>query len=78
VEGWPQLEALRALGCRHAQGYLFAAPEPADACARFLTGRPLRVGDGAAEDAEPVVDTFEDMAEPLVEIPVLQHKATAA
>ncbi|MGE0581511.1 MAG: putative bifunctional diguanylate cyclase/phosphodiesterase [Steroidobacteraceae bacterium] len=45
VEGWPQLEMLRRLGCRLAQGFLFAEPVPAADCARFLQGRPISVAD---------------------------------
>jgi diguanylate cyclase (GGDEF)-like protein len=45
VEGWPQLEMLRKLGCRYAQGYLFAEPAPADQCREFLNGRPLGLAD---------------------------------
>ncbi|HLJ38372.1 MAG TPA: EAL domain-containing protein [Steroidobacteraceae bacterium] len=41
IEGWPQLEKLRALGCSYAQGYLFARPVTAEDCRRFLTGEPL-------------------------------------
>ncbi len=41
VEGWSQLEMLRKLGCRYAQGYLFAEPAPASKCRDFLNGRPL-------------------------------------
>jgi diguanylate cyclase (GGDEF)-like protein len=51
VEGWPQLEMLRRLGCRLAQGFLFAEPVPAADCARFLQGRPISVADiGQDED----------------------------
>ncbi len=51
VEGWPQLEMLRKLGCRFAQGFLFAQPAPARDCARFLQGRPVSVADiDAGED----------------------------
>ena len=32
---------LRKLGCRYAQGYLFAEPAPASKCRDFLNGRPL-------------------------------------
>ncbi|MBL8268049.1 putative bifunctional diguanylate cyclase/phosphodiesterase [Steroidobacter sp.] len=45
VEGWSQLETLRKLGCRYAQGYLFAEPAPADKCRDFLNGRPLGLTD---------------------------------
>jgi diguanylate cyclase (GGDEF)-like protein/PAS domain S-box-containing protein len=41
IEGWPQLEKLRQLGCEYAQGYLFAQPASADACQRYLSGDPL-------------------------------------
>ena len=41
IEGWPQLEKLRHLGCAYAQGYLFARPATAEDCARYLTGDPL-------------------------------------
>jgi diguanylate cyclase (GGDEF)-like protein len=46
VEGWAQLEVLRKLGCRYAQGYLFAEPAPANKCRDFLNGRPLGLNDG--------------------------------
>jgi EAL domain-containing protein (putative c-di-GMP-specific phosphodiesterase class I) len=45
VEGWSQLEMLRKLGCRYAQGYLFAEPAPASKCRDFLNGRPLGLND---------------------------------
>jgi diguanylate cyclase (GGDEF)-like protein len=51
VEGWPQLEMLRKLGCRYAQGFLFAQPAPASDCARFLQGRPVSAANiDAGED----------------------------
>lgn len=45
VEGWPQLEMLRALGCRFAQGFLLAEPTAAENCAQFLSNGPLRLHD---------------------------------
>jgi diguanylate cyclase (GGDEF)-like protein len=77
VEGWPQLEALRRLGCRYAQGFLFAAPQPASECRRLLTGRPLRVGHEDPEEQLPAGE-IGDMAEPLVEILETRSSATAA
>ncbi|HVP32339.1 MAG TPA: EAL domain-containing protein [Steroidobacteraceae bacterium] len=41
IEGWPQLDKLRHLGCSYAQGYLFARPVHAEHCHRYLTGEPL-------------------------------------
>jgi EAL domain-containing protein (putative c-di-GMP-specific phosphodiesterase class I) len=41
IEGWQQLEKLRQLGCRLAQGFLLAKPASWDQCRRYLTGAPL-------------------------------------
>jgi EAL domain-containing protein (putative c-di-GMP-specific phosphodiesterase class I) len=41
VEGWPQLETLRRLGCRFAQGYLFSEPLSGVKCRALLSGRPV-------------------------------------
>jgi diguanylate cyclase (GGDEF)-like protein len=69
VEGWPQLEALRRLGCRYAQGFLFAVPQPADECAALLHGRPLQIGDEASEVPEAAGE-FEDLVGPLLPLTV--------
>ncbi|MFL6578050.1 MAG: putative bifunctional diguanylate cyclase/phosphodiesterase [Povalibacter sp.] len=45
VEAWSQLESLRRLGCRYAQGYLFAEPAPAAIAREFLNGRRLNLSD---------------------------------
>jgi len=54
VEGWPQLEMLRGLGCRFAQGFLLARPTEAENCARFLTGTPLRLHDVGGDVLVPI------------------------
>lgn len=48
VEGWPQLETLRRLGCRYAQGYLFSEPISAANCRELLNGRPVWGVDSAS------------------------------
>ncbi len=45
VEAWSQLESLRRLGCRYAQGYLFAEPAPASVAREFISGRRLGLSD---------------------------------
>jgi EAL domain-containing protein (putative c-di-GMP-specific phosphodiesterase class I) len=54
IEGWPQLDKLRQLGCTYAQGYLFARPVAADDCQRFLSGEPLDL-----TQRLPVIDILE-------------------
>jgi diguanylate cyclase (GGDEF)-like protein/PAS domain S-box-containing protein len=54
IEGWPQLEKLRALGCAYAQGYLFARPAAAEESERFLSGEPLDL-----TQRMPVLDILE-------------------
>jgi EAL domain-containing protein (putative c-di-GMP-specific phosphodiesterase class I) len=49
VEGWPQLEMLRNLGCRYAQGFLLAEPTPASNCGQFLQNKPLRLHDAGVD-----------------------------
>jgi diguanylate cyclase (GGDEF)-like protein len=49
VEGWPQLEMLRNLGCRYAQGFLLAEPTPASNCVQFLENKPLRLHDAGVD-----------------------------
>jgi diguanylate cyclase (GGDEF)-like protein len=40
IETAPQRDAVRRLGCDAAQGFLFAAPAPAEAIEEWLTARP--------------------------------------
>jgi diguanylate cyclase (GGDEF)-like protein len=49
VEGWPQLEMLRGLGCRFAQGFLLAMPTAGENCTQFLSDKPLRLHDVGAD-----------------------------
>jgi EAL domain-containing protein (putative c-di-GMP-specific phosphodiesterase class I) len=49
VEGWSQLEMLRKLGCRYAQGYLFSPPVAAAEVWRSVGQAPELV-------AQPVVE----------------------
>jgi diguanylate cyclase (GGDEF)-like protein len=44
VEGWAQLETLRRLGCRHAQGFLFAEPKSAAVCCELLKAQSEQEG----------------------------------
>ena len=44
VETLAQADALRALGCRRGQGFLFSKPLPAEEAAQLLTGGPPPAG----------------------------------
>lgn len=46
VENSEQLEYLRALGCRHIQGYFFSPPLPSNAIARLLSAGKITDGAG--------------------------------
>jgi diguanylate cyclase (GGDEF)-like protein/PAS domain S-box-containing protein len=48
VETVDQLDAVVALGCEYAQGYLFARPEPADVCAERFWAPPAVTPPGPA------------------------------
>ena len=54
VEGWPQLEMLRGLGCRFAQGFLLARPTTAENCAQFLKNGPVRLHDVGSDVLVPM------------------------
>lgn len=54
VEGWPQLEMLRGLGCRLAQGFLLARPTTAENCAQFLKNGPVRLHDVGSDVLVPM------------------------
>jgi diguanylate cyclase (GGDEF)-like protein len=54
VEGWPQLEMLRGLGCRFAQGFLLARPTTAENCAQFLKNSPVRLHDVGSDVLVPM------------------------
>lgn len=48
IEGRPQLDRLRALGCRFGQGFYFARPVPAAEFEARLPGGPSAGGVGHA------------------------------
>src|SRR5215218_8754203 len=56
IEGWPQLEMLRKLGCRYAQGFLLARPTAGENCAQFLSDKPLRLHDVGADVLAAIAD----------------------
>ncbi len=53
VEEAAQADALLSLGCRRAQGYLFARPVPADEVTRMLAEDPLSEARSAPAGASP-------------------------
>jgi EAL domain-containing protein (putative c-di-GMP-specific phosphodiesterase class I) len=47
IEAYQQVQKLLPLGCQYGQGFLFAAPKPAEQCAQFLKSSLPRIDVGA-------------------------------
>jgi EAL domain-containing protein (putative c-di-GMP-specific phosphodiesterase class I) len=66
LEGYQQVQKLLTMGCQYGQGFLFAAPQPAEKCAQFLkSSLPRKDGDvcglgGMWGDTQPSLQKLTD------------------
>jgi EAL domain-containing protein (putative c-di-GMP-specific phosphodiesterase class I) len=78
VETGAQLNALRALNCRHVQGFYFSRPLSAAAVARYFAARQTHLVNGARGIAAPEADRGAQRAPPLTRARAAAHTADPA